>query len=74
MFHPPRHIVWSTDSIDVDDPFLRRWYLRQVLLHGRSEDIRKLDWSEIARELPHLDLPPQLRSLWEDALAAGRME
>jgi len=43
MHKPPRHIVWSTDLLDLSDPFQRRWYIRQVLLHGRTEDIRTLD-------------------------------
>jgi hypothetical protein len=37
-FRHPRHIVWSTDQIDLDDPFQRRWYLRQALTHGRAEE------------------------------------
>ena len=65
---PPRHIVWSTDTLDLADPFQRRWYLRQVLLHGRSEDLRSLDLSEVSRLLEDLDLPPHLGRLWKDFL------
>jgi hypothetical protein len=64
----PRHIVWSTDALDLDDPFQRRWYLRQVLLHGRAEDIRKLDLSQVARLLPALDLPSDIQRLWRNYL------
>jgi hypothetical protein len=39
MFRPPNYIVWSTDRVDLSDPFQRRWYLQQVLTHGRLEDI-----------------------------------
>ncbi len=65
MIKPPRHIVWSTESVDLDDPFQRRWYIRQVLLHGREEDIRTLDLEELARILDELDLPAHLYRLWK---------
>ena len=60
----PRHIVWSTDALDLSDPFQRTWYLRQVLMHGRAEDIRALDLDEVARRLDDLDLPPAIYDLW----------
>ena len=62
---PPRHIIWSTDALDLDGPFQRRHYIRQVLTHGRMEDIGKLDLSEVERLLDELALPPNLHSLWE---------
>ena len=64
VFYPPRHIVWSTDRVDLSDPFQRRWYLRQVLMNGRAEDIRQLDLSEVERELDDLQLPAHLVRLW----------
>jgi hypothetical protein len=63
-FHPPRHIVWSTNSVDLSDPFQRRWYLRQVLTHGRSDDIARVDLSELRQELDALHLPPAVHALW----------
>lgn len=63
-FVPPRHIVWSTDELDLTDEFQRKWYLRQVLLHGRASDLRTLDLGEIARILDDLHLPPDLYDLW----------
>jgi hypothetical protein len=65
VFHPSRHIVWSTDQLDLADPFQRRWYLTQVLLHGRAEDIRQLDLSEVERELDNLHLPRHIARLWK---------
>ena len=65
-FVPPRRIVWSTDTVDLDDPFQRTWYIRQVLLHGRMEDLRTLDLGEVERLLDELDLPPHIHSLWKD--------
>ncbi len=61
---PPVHIVWSTDEIDIDDPFQRRWYIQQVLINGRMEDIRRLDLDEVALILDELTLPEDVRSLW----------
>jgi hypothetical protein len=65
---PPRHIVWSTDRLDLSDPFQRRWYMRQVILHGRSEDIRGLNFQEVRRELDALGLPPDLYQFWKKFL------
>jgi len=64
IVHPPRHLVWSTDTIDLSDPFQKLWLLRQTLMHGRAEDIRALKIEEIRRELDHLDLPKEIESLW----------
>jgi hypothetical protein len=65
---PPRHIVWSTDRVDLGDPFQRRWYIRQVLLHGRAKDVRGLDLDEVASLLNGLRLPPHLHRLWKGFL------
>ena len=64
IVHPPRHLVWSTDTIDLSDPFQKRWLLRQTLMHGRAEDVRALEVEEIKRELDQLDLPKEIESLW----------
>jgi hypothetical protein len=64
----PRYMVWSTDQIELKDPFQRRWLLRQTLLHGRAEDIRRVDFDEIARELDHLQLLPEIDHLWRTYL------
>jgi hypothetical protein len=66
--HPPRHIVWSTDTINEANPFQRRWLLQQTLSYGRMEDIRKLNIQEIADELGNLRLPEDIRSLWKKYL------
>jgi hypothetical protein len=63
---PKRYIVWSKNEIDLADPWQRKWYIQQVLTHGRAEDIAELDWEEIKRLLPELNLPKEIRSLWED--------
>ncbi len=63
---PKRYIVWSKNEIDLADPWQRKWYLQQVLTHGRAEDIAELDWEEIKQLLPELNLPKEVRRLWED--------
>jgi hypothetical protein len=64
----PHYIVWSTDRLQLDDPFQRRWLLKQTLTHGRAEDIRKLNLNEIALELDNLTLPDEVYSLWKHYL------
>lgn len=68
----PRYIVWSTDRIDLSDPFQHKWYLRQVLTHGRAEDVRTLDLDEVARQLDELNLPPHIHDLWKRFLRRRR--
>ncbi len=68
----PRHIVWSTETLNLADPFQRKWYLRQVLIHGRAQDIRAVDLDEVARQLDGLDLPPALHDLWRRFLEVRR--
>ena len=70
--HPPTHVVWSTDQIDLSDPFQRRWYIQQVLTHGRAEDIRALRLDEIAAVLDDIVLPEDVRSLWQRFLETQR--
>jgi hypothetical protein len=65
---PPRHIVWSTDTVDLDDPFQRCWYLKQVLTHGLAKDIRQLNLHEVAAELDNLNLPRDVYALWKTYL------
>lgn len=63
---PKRYIVWSTDEVDLNDPFQRNWFIRQVLTHGRAEDIAALDWEEVRTLMPELELPREIAALWED--------
>ena len=65
---PPKHIVWSTDRLDLADPFQRKWYIRQVMEHGKAEDVAMLDLDEVAHILDELNLPPHLFSLWSSFL------
>jgi hypothetical protein len=68
---PKRYVVWSIDEeIDLDDPFQRKWYIKQVLTHGRMEDIMELDFEEVKRLLPELRLPKPIKELWEEYFAS----
>ncbi len=62
---PKRYIVWSKNDINLEDPFLHKWYIRQVLLNGRAEDVAAINWDEIKQYLPELNLPPDIHRLWE---------
>ncbi|MBM4386897.1 MAG: hypothetical protein FJ088_04105 [Deltaproteobacteria bacterium] len=63
-----KHIVWFADpaKIDLSDAGNRRWWIEQVLLKGKMEDIRNLDFDEIERNLSEIFLPVDIRRLWED--------
>jgi hypothetical protein len=62
---PKRYIVWSTNKeIDLNDSQQRKWYFQQVLLHGLTEDIAKLDWDEIQSLIPELNLSKDVSRLW----------
>ena len=68
---PKRYIVWSADKeIDLSDPWQRKWYIKQVLTKGRAEDVAELNWEEVKRLLPELDLPKEIKSLWKDYFAS----
>ncbi len=60
--------------MDLSDPFGRRWYIRQVLLHRRAEDIRTLGLDEVDALLDDLDLPPHLHRLWKTFLEADEIQ
>ena len=62
------HIVWYADleKIDLSDPWVRKWWIQQVLIHGRLEDIKKLDFNEVRKTLSSLHLDSKIKSLWED--------
>lgn len=62
---PKRYIVWSKGEIDLQDPFQRKWYYRQVLMNGRAEDVASVDWEEIKKYLPELNLPAHIYRVWE---------
>ncbi len=64
-----RYIIWSKRTVDLTDPWQRQWWIQQVLLHGRAEDVAALDWEEVRQVLPLLELPPSVRRLWEEYFA-----
>lgn len=71
----PRHIVWSFDkaeNLDLSDPENRQWWIKQVLMNGRMEDIVSLDLDEVERILPELYLPRPIKKLWSDYFAKRR--
>ena len=69
---PKRYIVWSKRKIDLQDSFQKKWYINQVLMYGRTEDIAALDWDEIRLLLPELNLAESIRTLWENYFNAHK--
>ena len=65
---PPRHLVWSTDTVDLANPFQRKQYIRQILTNGRAEDIKTLDLDEVSQLLDDLKLPREIYDLWRTFL------
>lgn len=65
MMKPKRYIVWSKEDIELGDNFQKKWYYRQVLMNGRAEDIAAVDWGEIKKYLPGLNLPLNIYRLWQ---------
>ena len=70
--HPKRCIVWSKNEIDLEDLWQRKWYIQQVLTHGRAEDVAQLDWEEVGMFFREMSLPKEVRGLWEDYFNAKR--
>ena len=71
---PKKYIVWSKEEIDLSDPWQRKWYIQQVLTHGRAEDVIELDLEEVKRTLPELTLPEHIRRLWNDYFAGFKQD
>lgn len=53
-------------EVDLSDPSQKKWYIGEVLSNGRAEDIAELDWDEVRKLPPELNLPKRVRRLWED--------
>lgn len=68
MLNNNEYIVWYADlnKLNLKDPWVRKWWIQQVLIHGRLEDIQQLDFDEIRKTLPSLHLDYKIKSLWED--------
>lgn len=63
-----KHIAWFTniEELDLDKKENRKWWIKQVLLKGRMEDIKDLDFNEIEKLLPEFYLPKPIKKLWEN--------
>jgi len=63
-----KHICWYADLVKLDfsDPWTKRWWIKQVLMHGKFEDIKELDLKEIENVFPELYLPNDIKNLWGD--------
>lgn len=70
-FKKLKHIVWYADleKLDFNNSFVKKWWIEQVLAHGTINDVKKLDFNVVHKMLPHLNLPAEIKSLWEDYFA-----
>ena len=66
--HDKKHIVWfaNIEELDINKEQNRKWWIKQVLLNGRLEDITDLDFNEVEKILPGLYLPKPIKKLWEN--------
>ena len=66
-----KHIVWYADlmKLDFNHPFVKKWWMEQVLVHGTINEIKELDYKEIQKSLPQLNLPGEIKGMWEDYFA-----
>jgi len=70
---PKSYIIWSTNKeIDLEDPIQKKWYVKNVLIYGLTEDIRELDWDYVEKILPELNIPKEIKSLWENYFNASK--
>ena len=46
----------AADRADLAHPFQRKWYIRQIIEHGKAEDVAELDLDEVSRLLEELNL------------------
>lgn len=70
---PKSYIIWSTNrEIDLDNPIQKKFYIKNILMYGLAEDISKLDFDYVEKVLPELDLPKEIRSLWENYFNASK--
>jgi len=67
------YIVWyaDIDKLDLKDTWVKKWWIQQVLIHGRIEDIKRLDFDEIKKLLPALHLDFKIKSFWQDYFLEG---
>ncbi len=66
-----KYIFWSVkpEKVDLTDPWTRKWYLTQVLTHGKMEDIIRLDVEEIEKSMDELNLRSEIDRLWRHYFA-----
>lgn len=62
------HITWFNDPrrMNLRDPRQKREWLQMVLRRGTTQDIQKLNLKEVRRFLPRLNLPPEVKALWQN--------
>jgi len=65
--NPPLHRLEHRPD-GSSSPFQRKWLIQPILLHGRAEDVARLDLKEIESLLDQVKLTAFLRNFWKDYL------
>jgi len=62
------YIVWSYDisNLNLSDTEDRKWAIEQVLMNGTINDIYQLNYREIEKYLPVMNLPKYIKGLWQN--------
>ncbi len=53
---------WLPDQYQTEEFF--RWYLGRVLSYGTAKDIRTVPFAVVAKFLPDLSIPRNVRAFW----------
>ncbi|MFH0947791.1 MAG: hypothetical protein V1833_02180 [Elusimicrobiota bacterium] len=63
-----KQIFWHADisKINLKRKFDRRWCLKQILMYATMDEIKKMDYRVIKKEIEFLDLPENINHLWEN--------
>jgi hypothetical protein len=60
-------LLWDMPwtEADYETERFRRWYYARVLERGTAAEVRELDFALIARWLPEMRIPREVRRFWE---------
>lgn len=66
------HLYWSgyNKMINLNNPQDEIWWYSTVLREGKVKDIHELPLDRVRELLPHLSLPPFLKSIWQEYFKA----
>jgi len=68
QFLDKKQIFWHADvsKVNLRRKFDRRWCLKQILMYAVMDEIKKLNYGIIKKELEFLALPENTENLWKN--------